>query len=32
LRELMGHTWAEVFGGMVVGALVFLWLGGQGGG
>jgi len=27
LRELMGHTWAEVFGGMVVGAAVFLWLG-----
>jgi acid phosphatase family membrane protein YuiD len=27
LRELMGHTWAEVAGGVVVGVGVFLWLG-----
>ena len=27
LRELMGHTWAEVGGGMVVGVAVYLWLG-----
>lgn len=25
LRELVGHTWAEVFGGIVFGA-VFFWL------
>ncbi len=28
LRELMGHTWGEVAGGVVVGVGVFLWLGG----
>ncbi len=27
LRELMGHTWAEVAGGMVVGVGMYLWLG-----
>ena len=27
LRELMGHTWAEVAGGVVVGAGIYLWLG-----
>jgi len=29
LRELVGHTWAEVLGGGVVGVLVFLALRGQ---
>ena len=28
LRELMGHTWAEVVGGAVVGVGMYLWLGG----
>lgn len=28
LRELVGHTWGEVFGGIVVGVLCYLWLGG----
>jgi acid phosphatase family membrane protein YuiD len=27
LRELMGHTWGEVAGGVVVGVVIFLWLG-----
>ena len=27
LRELMGHTWGEVAGGMVVGVGIYLWLG-----
>jgi acid phosphatase family membrane protein YuiD len=27
LRELMGHTWAEVAGGFVVGVGMYLWLG-----
>jgi acid phosphatase family membrane protein YuiD len=27
LRELMGHTWGEVVGGVVVGAGLYLWLG-----
>ncbi len=27
LRELMGHTWGEVAGGIVVGVGIFLWLG-----
>lgn len=27
LRELMGHTWGEVAGGVVVGVGVYLWLG-----
>lgn len=27
LRELMGHTWAEVMGGIVVGVGMYLWLG-----
>ena len=26
LRELMGHTWAEVAGGVVVGVGMYLWL------
>ena len=26
LRELVGHTWTEVLGGIVVGLLVFLAL------
>ncbi len=26
LRELVGHTWAEVFGGMVFGAAFFFWV------
>ena len=26
LRELVGHTWGEVFGGLVFGVLFFLWL------
>ena len=25
LRELVGHTWAEVAGGMAFGGLVFMW-------
>ena len=25
LRELVGHTWTEVGGGMVFGLLIFLW-------
>lgn len=29
LRELVGHTWAEVLGGGIVGVLVFLVLRGQ---
>jgi len=29
LRELVGHTWAEVLGGVVVGVIVFLLLRGQ---
>lgn len=29
LRELMGHTWAEVAGGAVVGVGMYLWLGGS---
>lgn len=29
LRELVGHTWAEVLGGGIVGVLVFLALRGQ---
>jgi acid phosphatase family membrane protein YuiD len=28
LRELVGHTWGEVAGGIVVGVLAYLWLGG----
>jgi len=28
LRELVGHTWGEVAGGVVVGVLVYLCLGG----
>ena len=28
LRELMGHTWAEVVGGAVLGVGMYLWLGG----
>lgn len=28
LRELMGHTWGEVAGGVVVGVGMYLWLGG----
>lgn len=31
LRELVGHTWAEVAGGVLVGVLVYLWLGPQAG-
>jgi acid phosphatase family membrane protein YuiD len=27
LRELMGHTWGEVAGGVVVGVGMYLWLG-----
>ena len=27
LRELVGHTWAEVAVGIVFGALVYLWIG-----
>ncbi len=27
LRELMGHTWGEVAGGIVVGVGIYLWLG-----
>lgn len=27
LRELMGHTWTEVAGGVVVGVGMYLWLG-----
>ncbi len=27
LRELVGHTWAEVIVGIVFGAAVYLWLG-----
>ncbi len=26
LRELVGHTWTEVFGGIVFGTAFFLWL------
>lgn len=29
LRELVGHTWAEILGGGVVGVIVFLLLRGQ---
>lgn len=32
LRELVGHTWGEVAGGVVVGCLAYWWLGGLVGG
>ena len=32
LRELMGHTWAEVAGGMLIGVGIYLWFGTPSGG